>query len=110
MNIIRFALRKPIAIIVTVLALLYFSVMAIQKIKVDIFPEVEAPAIYIAMPYGGLSPAYMDGFMSNEFQKVLVFVGGVKNMEFKSVQGLTLMKLSFYYGNYLKFFIFIYTW
>ena len=98
MNIIRFALRKPIAIIVTVLALLYFSVMAIQKIKVDIFPEVEAPAIYIAMPYGGLSPAYMDGFMSNEFQKVLVFVGGVKNMEFKSVQGLTLMKLSFYPG------------
>lgn len=95
MNIIRFALRKPIAIIVAVLALLYFSVMAIQKIKVDIFPQVEAPAIYIAMPYGGLSPAYMDGFMSNEFQKVLVFVSGVKDMEFKSVQGLTLMKLSF---------------
>ncbi len=97
-NLIRFALRKPIATIVAVLAILYFSVIAINKIKVDVFPEVEAPAIYISMPYGGLSPEYMDGFMSNEFQKVLVFVNGVENLEFKSIQGLSLMKLTFYPG------------
>lgn len=95
MNIIRLALRKPIAIMVAVIAIAYFSVIAIMNIKVDIFPEVESPSIYIAMPYGGLSPEYMDGFMANEFQKVLIFVSGVKNLEFKSVQGLTLMQLSF---------------
>lgn len=98
MNIIRFALRKPIAIMVVVMALAYFSFSVIKKIKVDIFPEIESPAMYIAMPYGGLSPAYMDGFMANEFQKVLVFVSGVKDIDFKSVQGLTLMKLTFYPG------------
>ncbi|RKF37089.1 acriflavin resistance protein [Sphingobacterium siyangense] len=98
MNLIRFALRKPIAIMVIVLAITIFSYSAIKKINVDIFPEVELPAMYIAMPYGGLSPSYMDGFMANEFQKVLLFVGGVKNIDFKSVQGLTLMKLTFYPG------------
>lgn len=98
MNIIRLALRKPVAVIVAVLAIIYFAIITITKINVDIFPEVEAPAVYIAMPYGGLSPSYMDGFMANQFQKVLIFVGGVKNMEFKSVQGMTLMKLSFYPG------------
>lgn len=98
MNLIRFALRKPIAIMVFVLAIGIISFSAIKKIKVDIFPEVELPSMYIAMPYGGLSPQYMDGFMANEFQKVLLFVGGVKNIDFKSVQGLTLMKLTFYPG------------
>lgn len=83
---------------VAVMALAFFSYTTIKKINVDIFPEVELPAIYIAMPYGGLSPAYMDGFMANEFQKVLLFVSGVKNIDFKSVQGLTLMKLTFYPG------------
>lgn len=97
-NLIRFALRKPISIMVAVLAIVFFSVIAVQKINVDIFPEVESPAIYIAMPYGGLSPEYMDGFMANEFQKVLLFVSGVKDMDFKSIQGLTLMKLTFYPG------------
>lgn len=95
MNIIRFALRKPIAVIVAVLTIVYFSIITISNIKVDIFPEVEAPAVYIAMPYGGLSPAYMDGFMANQFQKTLVFVSGVKNIEFKSTQGLSLVKLTF---------------
>lgn len=98
MNIIRFALRKPIAIMVVVLSIAFFSYNTVKNINVDIFPEMELPAIYIAMPYGGLSPAYMDGFMANEFQKVLLFVSGVKNIDFKSVQGLTLMKLSFYPG------------
>ncbi|RYZ61122.1 MAG: efflux RND transporter permease subunit [Chitinophagaceae bacterium] len=98
MNMIRFALRKPIAAIVVVLALGYFSFLTVRKINVDIFPKIESPAIYIAMPYGGLTPAYMDGFMANEFQKVLVFVSGIKDIEFKSIQGFTLMKLSFYPG------------
>ena len=98
MNIIRFALRKPISIMVAVLAIVFFSYSTIKKINVDIFPQVELPAMYIAMPYGGLSPAYMDGFMANEFQKVLLFVSGVKNIDFKSIQGLTMMKLTFYPG------------
>lgn len=98
MNLIRFALRKPIAVMVVFLSIVVLSFTAIKKIKIDIFPEVELPSMYIAMPYGGLSPQYMDGFMSNEFQKVLLFVNGVKNIDFKSVQGLTLMKLTFYPG------------
>jgi multidrug efflux pump subunit AcrB len=98
MNIIRFALRKPIAIMVVVLAIAYFSFNSIRKINVDIFPKIELPAIYIAMPYGGLTPSYMDGFMADGFQKVLIFVSGVKQIDFKSIQGFTLMKLTFYPG------------
>jgi multidrug efflux pump subunit AcrB len=95
---IRLALRRPITIMVAVLAIAYFSFTAIRKINVDIFPKIELPAIYVALPYGGLTPAYMDGFMANEFQKVLIFVSGVKEIDFKSVQGFTLMKLTFYPG------------
>jgi len=83
---------------IAVLAIVFFSYSTIKKINVDIFPRVELPAMYIAMPYGGLSPSYMDGFMANEFQKVLLFVNGVKNIDFKSIQGLTMMKLTFYPG------------
>ena len=83
---------------VAVLAIAFLSYNSIKNINVDIFPEVELPAMYIALPYGGLSPEYMDGFMANEFQKVLLFVSGVENLDFKSVQGLTMMKLTFYPG------------
>ncbi|TPE46248.1 efflux RND transporter permease subunit [Pontibacter mangrovi] len=98
MNMIRFALRKPLTVMVAILAIAYFSFSALRNINIDIFPKIESPAIYVAMPYGGLTPSYMDGFMANEFQKVLVYVSGVKELDFKSVQGFTLMKLTFYPG------------
>lgn len=83
---------------VAVFAIIYFSFNSIRKINVDIFPKIELPAIYIAMPYGGFAPTYMDGFMADGFQKVLIFVSGVKQIDFKSIQGFTLMKLTFYPG------------
>lgn len=95
---IRQALRKPIVVMVAVLTILYFSFNTVRKINVDIFPKIELPAIYVAMPYGGLTPSYMDGFMADGFQKVLIFVSGVKQIDFKSIQGFTLMKLTFYPG------------
>ena len=38
MNLIRFALRKPIAVMVVFLSVIVLSLTAIKKIKVDIFP------------------------------------------------------------------------
>lgn len=63
MNIIKGALQKPVTVTVSVIAILFFSVMAIRSMKVDIFPKIGLPTIYIAQPYGGLSPEQMEGFI-----------------------------------------------
>ena len=39
MNLIRFALRKPISILVMVAGLFFFGIGAIKDIKVDILPK-----------------------------------------------------------------------
>src|SRR5207247_3147800 len=49
------AIRRPITIIVAVIAIALTSIMAIRQMKVDIFPKLGAPAIYVAQPYGGRS-------------------------------------------------------
>ena len=40
------AMRRPITILVAVLAVALTSIMAIRQMKVDIFPKLGAPAIY----------------------------------------------------------------
>ena len=60
------------------LAILFFSVVAIRSIAVDIFPAIDTPAIYVAEPYGGLSPDQLDGFIANQFQNNFLFVSGVQ--------------------------------
>ena len=38
--------------------------MAIRQMKVDIFPQLGAPAIYVAQPYGGMDPSQMEVYLT----------------------------------------------
>ncbi|KIC93980.1 efflux RND transporter permease subunit [Flavihumibacter solisilvae] len=96
MNLIRFALRKPITILVLVAGLFFFGVKAVNSIKVDIFPKLDLPVIYVSHPFGGYTPAQMEAFFAKNYINVFLFVNGLKSIETKNIQGLTLMKLSFY--------------
>src|ERR1041384_1310216 len=95
MNLIRSALRKPITILVIVASLFYFGVGAVRNIKIDIFPNLNLPVIYISHPFGGYTPTQMEAFFGKNYVNLLLYVSGVKSIETKNIQGLTLMKLSF---------------
>lgn len=95
---VRAALKRPITIMVLFTGLLLFSFMAIRKIPIDIFPKLNLPTIYVIESYGGMSPQQMEGFFATRLQDQFLYVNGIKNMESKNIQGLTLIKLSFYEG------------
>jgi multidrug efflux pump subunit AcrB len=95
---VRAALKRPINIMVLFTGLLLFSIMAIRKIPIDIFPKLNLPTIYVIESYGGMSPQQMEGFFATRLQDQFLYVNGIKNMESKNIQGLTLIKLSFYEG------------
>lgn len=98
MNLIRFALRKPISILVLAAGLLFFGIKAVNSIKVDIFPKLDMPVIYISHPFGGYTPAQMESFFAKQYINIFLFVNGIKSIETKNIQGLTLMKINFYPG------------
>ncbi|OSZ80197.1 acriflavin resistance protein [Chitinophagaceae bacterium IBVUCB2] len=98
LKLIQFALRKPVAIIVLVLGIVLFSVLAIRKSSIDIFPSVNAPTIYVAQTYGGLSPQQMEGFITSYYEYHFLYITGIKAVESKSIQGLGLIKLQFHEG------------
>ncbi len=98
MNLIRAALRKPITILVLVASLFFFGINAVRTIKIDIFPNLNLPVIYISQPFGGYTPNQMESFFGKQYVNLLLYVSGVKSIETKNIQGLTLLKLSFYEG------------
>src|SRR5690348_15550500 len=98
MKLIRFALRQPITILVLVAGLFFFGINAVRNIKVDIFPNLNLPVIYISHPYGGFTPTQMEAFFGKQYVNLLLYVSGVKSIETRNIQGLTLMKLTFYEG------------
>ncbi|MFV8369551.1 efflux RND transporter permease subunit [Flavobacterium sp. LB2R40] len=98
MNLIRFALRKPISIMVLVAGLFFFGIGAVRDIKVDILPEMNLPVIYLAHSFAGYTPNQMESYFAKNYVNVMILANGVKDIETKNIQGLTLMKVTYYEG------------
>ncbi|QKJ31024.1 efflux RND transporter permease subunit [Mucilaginibacter mali] len=98
MGMIKGALQKPITILVIVAGLFFFGIGAVRTIKIDIFPDLNLPVIYISHPYGGFTPDQMESYFGRQYVNLLLYVSGVKSIETRNIQGLTLLKLTFYEG------------
>ena len=96
MDLIRSALRKPISVMVALIAVAFFSVITLRVMPIDIFPKMGVPTIYVAQPYGGLSPEQMEGYLSSVFEQHFIYITGIKKMESRSIQSMSLIKLEFH--------------
>ncbi len=98
MNPIVFALRRPWTVMVGVVALALTCGLALTRISVDIFPNLNLPVVYVAQPYGGMDPAQMEGLLANYYEYHFLYINGIHHVESKNIQGLALMKLYFQPG------------
>lgn len=97
-RLIKGALQKPISVMVAIVAIVFFAVLCIRSIPVDIFPDLDLPTIYVVQPYGGMAPDQMDGFITTRYQDHFLYVSGIRDVEVKTIQGMSLIKLQFYPG------------
>ena len=98
MNLVPFALRRPISVLVLLVATALTGLLAIDRMPRDIFPDLGVPTIYVAQPYGGLDPAQMEGFIVNYYEYHFLYITGIEHVESKSIQGIGLIKLQFHPG------------
>src|ERR671926_297315 len=90
------AMRRPITILVAMIAIALASIMAVRQMKVDIFPKLGAPAVYVAQPYGGMDPSQMEGYLTYYYEYHFLYITGIEHVESKNIQGIALMKLVFH--------------
>lgn len=115
MNLIHIAMRRPLTIMVLIVAVALGSFLAIGRsvsdqlglpypdglprgMEVDIFPSLNLPVIYVCQPYGGMDPAQMEGFLTNYYEYHFLYISGIHHVESRNVQGTALMKLYFHPG------------
>lgn len=113
--IITTALRRPLTVMVLVLAVAAGSFLAVgnalfeqlglpypqglpRGMEVDIFPSLNLPVIYVCQPYGGMDPAQMEGFLTNYYEYHFLYISGIHHVESRNVQGAALMKIYFHPG------------
>ena len=74
------------------------ELLALSKTRMDVFPPLNEPRIYVFLQFGGMSPSQMEGLFVNQFDLLFQYVDGVKQIESKSIQQVALLELSFFPG------------
>src|SRR6266850_2179715 len=98
MKLVLAALSRPISALVAVIAVALCAFLAIRSMPVDIFPNLGAPAIYVAQPYGGMDAQQMEGYLTYYLEYHFLYITGIEHVESKNIQGIALVKLVFHPG------------
>ncbi len=98
MNPTAFAMRHPITTLMLVVGLISGGALAFNRMKVDIFPSLNTPQIYVFLDYVGMSPDQMEGFIVNQLELYFQYVDGIKDIDSRNIQQVALCKLSFFPG------------
>src|SRR5712671_3434575 len=98
MWLINGAMRRPITILVAVIAISLGAFLAYTRMSVDIFPDLNLTVIYVAQPYGGMDPSQMEGYLVSYYEYHFLYITGIEHVESKSIQNVGLVKLYFHPG------------
>ena len=98
MNPIVFALRRPITVMMLVLALGLGGLYSIVRMQKDIFPSLNQPVLYVIHNYGGMDPKQIEGLITNVYELFFQYINGVEHVESQSIQSMVMLKLYFQPG------------
>jgi multidrug efflux pump subunit AcrB len=98
MNPTVLAMKRPITTLMLVVALISGGVLAYNRMRVDIFPSLNVPKIYVFLDYIGMSPDQMEGFIVNELELYFQYVDGIQDINTRNIQQVALCELSFFPG------------
>src|SRR5438093_1646772 len=72
-----FSIKRPIATIVIIIALMCLGLLALKKLRVNQIPDVQQPVLVVNVPYPGASPETVEREIINRIEKSLQSISGV---------------------------------
>ncbi len=75
-----FSIKKPIATIVLIIAMMALGLLALSKLRVNQNPDVEVPGMQVSIVYPGASPDTVEREIVNRLEKSLLSVPGATHV------------------------------
>jgi multidrug efflux pump subunit AcrB len=79
-----------------IVGLISLGFLSFKEMRVDIFPSLHTPKIYVFFDFIGMSPDQIEGFIVNELELYFQYVDGIKDIKSRNIQQVGLVELSFF--------------
>src|SRR5216683_7175823 len=97
----RLALRNPVLILMMSLMTLALGAVSLDRLAVDLFPDITVPVIRVATFYTGAGPVDIEKSITVPIERAVSASPGVDRVESSSKQGVSLVSVWFQFGTNL---------
>jgi hydrophobe/amphiphile efflux-1 (HAE1) family protein len=91
----NFSVKKPIATIVLIIAMMCMGLLALSKLRVNQNPDVDIPIIVVQIPYPGASPETSEREILSRLEKQMQAITGVTEVNAYANEGNATIVLRF---------------
>ncbi|MBX3386248.1 MAG: efflux RND transporter permease subunit [Phycisphaeraceae bacterium] len=99
MDLIRWAISRPVTVAVGVILVVMFGLIGLGAIPIQLTPTVDRPVVTVTTNWPGRSPQEIIDNITREQEKRLKNVSNLKSMRSVSQEGLATITLEFYIGS-----------
>ncbi len=102
MNIAEFSVRRPIFISMVCCIVIVLGGIALRYLPVDLFPEIDFPAVSITTTYDDASPEEVEELISRPIERAISAVTGIEEISSNSAEETSSVTVKFTWGTNLE--------
>ncbi|MBI3019676.1 MAG: efflux RND transporter permease subunit, partial [Deltaproteobacteria bacterium] len=103
MKLISFFVHRPIATMMILFIFLFFGILSLFKIPVDLFPNVSHPHLSIVTKYENASAEEIEKNITKPLEDELSFLKNLSYLSSVSEEGVSRIQLTFHWGTRMDF-------
>jgi HAE1 family hydrophobic/amphiphilic exporter-1 len=97
-NIPKFAVDRPVTVIMLLVSLSLAGLGALSTLSIDLFPNIDFPLAFIQTPYPGVDPQEMENIVTRKIEEEINTVENIKNISSHSFEGFSWITVEFVWG------------
>ncbi|KPJ72138.1 MAG: acriflavin resistance protein [Planctomycetes bacterium DG_20] len=98
MNISHFSIRRPIFTIMIALVVIILGVVALQRLPVDLMPDITWPTLSVSTTYENASPEEIERLVTEPIEEAMKTVPGQEEVTSVSSEGRSSVRVAFAWG------------
>ena len=102
MNLYSFSIKRPVTIVMAVIAVIVFSFISLDRLNTNLLPNISYPNIAVAVIYPNADPDTVESVVTVELERLMRSVPNVKDVNSTSMENVSICQVVFNWGTDLE--------
>ncbi|MGM8364807.1 efflux RND transporter permease subunit [Virgibacillus sp. W0181] len=98
MKLVNVSVKRPVGVIMIVLAIIALGIVSLRSLSVDLFPKIDLPVAVVATSYQDAAPEEVEKLISRPIESSVSSVEGMETVQSQSQSGSSLVMMMFKNG------------